>query len=166
MTRAGGVWTAAAPSGGSGAAVVVRRAIVTAGDITLPNTSGAWALLTGIPELTIPAVVGSELEVLVHAMRSYTGSGYLDVVVVTGATPTVQRYLSTGTSTPAIEGDPGWYAQASFMPQSSGRSFTVASGDLDAGNVRLRIAVKAAGSGVLYASGNYPYQWSAKCFPQ
>ena len=167
LVRSAGAWTAAPPAGGGGGGTItIARAYVTAGDITLPNTAGSWALLSGIPELSIAAAEGDEVEISVHAMRSFVSTGFLDVAVVTGGGPTVQRYLATGTSTPALEGDPGWYAAANFMPQASGRSFTVEAGDLDGGNVRLRVAVKAAGSGTLYASTNYPFYWQVKVFPQ
>jgi lysophospholipase L1-like esterase len=166
ITRAGGVWTAAAPSGGSGTPVRVARARVTAGDITFPNTSGAWALLSGIPELAINAAVGDEIEIHVHALRSASSAAWLDVVNVTGAGPTVQRYLATGTSTPAAEGDPGWYPAQAFIVANGPRGFTVASGDLDTGQVRFRIGVKATGADTLYASTTYPFYWEAKVYPQ
>jgi hypothetical protein len=136
--------------------------VVTDGDITLPNTSGSWGLLTGIPELAIDASEGDWVEVTVSALRSSVATGWLDVAVVTGATPTVARYLATRTSTPPAEGDPSFYPASAFITSSGPRGFFVEAGDLDSGQVRLRVAVDADGSGTLYASTTYPFYWSVQ----
>lgn len=146
--------------GGGGFTPVVRSAWLTPGDTALPNTSGGWSSLAGF-ELDVPAVAGQWVEIGVHAMRTATSSADLDVAVVVGAS--IVRYLATGTATPGFEGDPGWYPQSgSFAVQSAPRGFVVASGDLDGGNVRFVVAVKAAGTGTLFSSTNYPFYWLAK----
>lgn len=153
----------AVPSGGGGSAatLVVRQAWITDGSgATLPDTSSAWAVVTGF-SLSIPAAVGDWVELGVHAMRSATATASLDIaVVVTGS---IARYLATGTSTPALEGDPGWYLSNSFVGQSAARGFTVVSGDLDAGNVVFKLVAKtSAAAGTVHASSNYPFYWVTK----
>lgn len=159
-------WSALTPLGGAGT-VSFARAYVTSGDVTLPNTSGSWALLAGVAELSVAATAGDVVELSVHAMRTSTANAFVDVAVVTGAGPTVARYLATGTASPAVEGDPGWYPTVGGFPgQSGGRSFVATSGDIDGGNVRFRVAVLAAGTGTLYASASYPFFWQAAVYSQ
>ncbi len=146
--------------GGGGFTPVVRSAWLTSGDTSLPNTTGSWQALAGF-ELDVPAVAGQWVEIGVHAMRTATSSADLDIAVVVGSS--IVRFLATGTATPGFEGDPGWYPQSgSFAVQSAPRGFVVASGDLDTGNVRFVVAVKATGSGTLFSSSNYPFYWLAK----
>lgn len=142
---------------------VVRRAYVTSGNVDpFPNTGGSWAVLPGF-ELAIPAAVGDDVEVSVHAMRTNTESAFLDVAVLVGST--IVRYLATGTSSPAIEGDPGWYPGAPgthYPTQSGARGFTVEAGHLDGGQVRFVLVCLAAGAGRLYASASFPFYWQAR----
>jgi hypothetical protein len=148
--------------------VVVRSQYVTSGDVTLPNTAGGWQRLlesdgTTPFELDVPASSGHWVELGVHAMRSNTSTAFLDVAVMVGSS--IVYYLSTGSSTAPLEGDPGFYFSNAFTGQSAPRGVSVASGLLDGGNVRFIIAVKAIGSGTLYASGagtGYPFYWQAK----
>lgn len=142
-------------------APTIRSAwIANATDASFPNTGGVWAALAGF-ELDLPSAVGHWVEIGVHGMRSSTSSVSIDVAVIVGTS--LVRYLSTGTSTPGFEGDPGWYwSSGSFSTQSAARGFVVASGDLDGGNVRFVIACKASGSGTLYSSTSYPFYWVAK----
>lgn len=148
-------WAGIAP------APTIRSAwIANASDTSLPNTSGAWQALSGF-ELDLPSAVGHWVEIGVHGMRSDTSSASIDVAVIVGTS--LVRFLSSGTNTPGVEGDPGWYwSTGSFSTQSAGRGFVVTSGDLDGSNVRFVIAIKAAGSGTLYSSTNYPFYWVAK----
>jgi hypothetical protein len=142
--------------------LTVRQAYVTSGNVTLPNTSGAWQALAGF-ELAVPAAVGDYVELGAHGMRNNTETGFLDIAVISGAA--IVRYLATGSSTPAVEGDPGWYPTgpaAPFPNQAAPRGFTVTSGDLNAGNVTFAVVAKAAGAGVLYASADFPFYWQAK----
>lgn len=148
--------------GGSGSPpLVVRQAYITDGSgATLPDTSSAWAVVSGF-SLSIPAVIGDWVDLGVHAMRSATATASLDIAVVVSGT--IVRYLATGTSTPALEGDPGWYLSNSFIGQSAPRGFTVASGDLDAGNVVFKLVAKtSAAAGTVHASSDYPFYWVAK----
>jgi len=124
---------------------------------TVAANGDAWALLPGSPEYTITAGVGERIEVAYGHLVSNEADWSEDLVVVTGGTPTIQRYLSTNTSTPSSVGNTANYPIGQpFIGRSGVLSFIVASGDLDTGTVRLRWAVKAASSGVLYASTGFP----------
>jgi hypothetical protein len=152
-------------SHGTPPSVLVTSAYITSGDIGLPNTSSAWSVtsLSALGELVLAAAVGDWIEVGVNAMR--TNNHFVDVAVVTGAGPTAQRYMATGTSSAASEGNPGWYGPAGFALSNNPQGFTVEAGDLDTGTVRLRMALKTnAASGTLYASTTYPFYWQAKNF--
>ncbi|MDF2969378.1 MAG: hypothetical protein K0Q93_3156 [Nocardioidaceae bacterium] len=142
--------------------LVVRQAYITSGNTTLPDTAGAWQILSGFL-LAIPASVGDYVELGAHGMRNNTETGFLDVAVVSGAS--IVRYLATGTSSPAVEGDPGWYPTgpaAPFPNQAAPRGFTVAEGDLNSGVVTFAVVAKATGAGTLYASSDFPFYWQAK----
>jgi hypothetical protein len=145
-----------APSGST----KVVHAYITTGDVTLPNTSGSWAILSGF-QIAIDAAVGDWVELSANGMRSSTGTGLIDFAVnVSGS---VVRYLSTGTSSPATEGDPAWYGQpSSFSTISGARGFVVESGHLDTGQIKFVVATKSAGSSTLYASTAYPFYWQVK----
>lgn len=140
--------------------LVIRQAYVTDGSgAALPNTSSAWALLTGF-SLSIPAAVGDYVEVGGHGMRTATSTASLDIAVSVSGSPV--RYLTTGTSTPATEGDPGFYFSASLVSMACARGFTVVSGDLDSGNVVFKVVLKSsAAAGTLHASTTYPFYWRA-----
>jgi hypothetical protein len=138
--------------------VIIRRARVTTGDTTLPNTGASWAAVAGF-ELDIPAAVGDDVELDFSAMRSANANALLDIAVIVGTT--LVRFLATGNSTPALEGDPAWYTQSTFIGHAGPRGFTVTSGDLDTGNVRFVVACKSTGVGTVYSSTSYPFYWRA-----
>lgn len=149
-------------TGGGGGSVatkpIVRQAYVTDGSgAALPSTSNAWAALTGFT-LAIPAVVGDYVDIGVHAMRTNTTTAFLDIgVMVAGS---IVRFLATGTSSGALEGDPGFYFSNGFTGQSASRGFTVVSGDLSGGNVTFAVVLKSStAAGTLHASTNYPFYW-------
>lgn len=149
-------------SGGGSVATkpVVRQAYITDGSgATLPDTTNAWAALTGF-SLVIPAAVDDYVEIAVHAMRTNTSTAFLDVgVMVSGS---VARFMATGTNSGATEGDPGFYFNNGFTGQSAARGFTVVSGDLDSGNVHFAVVIKSsAAAGTLHASTSYPFYWRA-----
>lgn len=151
-------------AGGSGGRVTIRRAYITSGNVTLADTSGAWAVVPGF-ELQLPAAIGDSVE-LQAAFMYQPNASFLDFVVVTGVGPTLARYASTGGGTPAVEGDPELYNTPGTYRTSSGPfSFAVQAGDLDSGNVRFAIATMRSGGtgGVLYAgtAAGYPFRWRA-----
>lgn len=150
--------------------LVVRQAWIKPGDVNpLPSTAGLWKALSGY-ELVVPAMVGDYIDVSTNAMRrDPSGNSWLDVAVATGADPTavLVRFLASGDGTPGTEGDPAWYVpQVGIIGHAGGRGFAVEAGDLVAGNVHLRIAVKSNGTGILYSSTDYPMFWRAVNYGQ
>jgi hypothetical protein len=160
-TRNVGTGSGDVAAGDAAAAVKPRvaSARITSGDVTLPSTSGAWQALSGF-ELSIPAAVGEWVEISVSALRSHVTNAFLDLAIIVGSS--LVRHLSSGTATPAVEGNPGWYGDSGFPVINGPQGLLVASGDLDGGSVRFVVAVKAAGAGTLFASTNYPFYWQAK----
>lgn len=141
---------------------IVRRAYITSGNVNpFPDTAGSWVRLSGF-ELSIPAAVGDDVELTITAMRTNTESAFLDAAVIVGTS--VVRYLGTGTASPPIEGDPGWYpgAPGTHYPAVNGpRGFTVEAGHLDGDAVRFVLMCRASGAGQLYASTAFPFYWRA-----
>ncbi|WP_433368349.1 hypothetical protein ACQPZX_41390 [Actinoplanes sp. CA-142083] len=158
----GGVAWADPPGGGGGSTIVTKRGYVTSGDITVQNTSNAWQLLTGGPTFSIAAAVGDEIIFNWAGLRQHASNLFWDTcVIVSGA---AVRYSATGTSTPAIEGDPSMYppTDTSFPGHSSGMgfSFIAESGDIAGGNVTFGFALRSdATTGKLFAGTNYPLRW-------
>jgi hypothetical protein len=140
---------------------ILREESITSGDVTLPNTAGAWAIVDQSGgadfDIDVTAVAGDYVEVSVHAMRAHNSTGFLDLAVV--AAGAIVRYLSTGTSTPLSEGDPALYPAVSFHTLAGPIGFVVQSGDLSGGTVTVALVTKAAGTGVVYASTSYPWKW-------
>lgn len=125
----------------------------------LPSTSDVWALFAAGPaECTIQANVGDDISVYYDFLIQTHVSSFFDFAVVTGGTPTVQRYLSSGSSTPTFNGPSGSYpSNEGFQGIKGSLGFTVQSADLDAGFVRLRWAIKTStANGKIYANNNYP----------
>lgn len=138
---------------------IIRRAkIANPGDTTLPNTGASWAAVAGF-ELAIPAAAGDDVEIDFSAMRNPNANAFLDIAIIVGAS--LVRFMATGTSSPALEGDPGWYTQTGFICHAGPRGLTVTNGDLDNGNVRFVLACKAGGAGTVFSSTNYPFNWRA-----
>lgn len=157
--------------GGGGASFEIIEARITSGNVAWPDTAGAWAKpgdAAGLPvgfRLTLTDVqVGDWVEIGVRAMRSDTTSAYVELAVQVGSS--IVRYLTTGTGSPAFEGDTSWYPNNTFRTQSAPAGFFVTSGDIDSGQIRFVLANKSAGSGTLYASSQYPFWWVAKRWRQ
>lgn len=151
------VTTAVAGGGGGGAAMVVKRAIVSSGNITPQNTSGTWAALTGGPTLTIAAAVGDYISLeIMGVLMTTSSSTFYDLAVLAGAS--LVRFGSSGTGTPATEGDPAFYPDATFPRSGTVFDFVAEAGDIDAGDVTVCWAVKSGGFGALHA-GFYPLRW-------
>ncbi len=146
----------AGPGGPAHRVVVVRDMSQSPGYAVAAN-GDAWALLATSPEYTIPASVGEFIDGAYNALVSNEADWGMDLVVVTGATPTIQRYMATNTATPALNGNPSNYPIGQpFIGRSGVLGFLAEAGDIDGGNVRLRWAVKAGGTGTLYASPSFP----------
>ena len=134
---------------------VIRQTYFTSGDVAFPNTSGAFAVInqatSGTFEVDVPASAGHWIEVDVAELRTTDAAALLDVGVIVGST--VVRYLSTGTSSTAADGDISFYSDpANFFPHGGSRGFSATSGDLDAGNVRVVLLVNSNGTGTLKCS--------------
>jgi hypothetical protein len=147
--------------GGGGTTMQVRRAIVTSGSLTAQNTGGGWAVITGGPTLTIPAVAGDYISAEIMGVLIQPNSGtFYELAALNAGTPV--RYGSTGTGTPAVEGDPAMYPDAAFQGRGGPvLDFVAQAGDINAGNVTIGIAVNstASGSRTLYASAAFPLRW-------
>jgi hypothetical protein len=142
--------------------------VVTSGDIAL-NTAGlSWAVLSGSPTLTVPAVVGDLIVVELGSVMRTIGSSnkYLDVaVVVAGA---LRRMLGNGQTGTPVTVDAGYEGMAvlyhSNFPASGGRlPFVATSNDVDgSGNVTVSFAARSVGSDspVLCAGTPNPLVWS------
>lgn len=140
---------------------VVRSAFITTGDILVPNNA-AWTVLPGL-SLAIPAVVGEWIELSTKCMMSFGGSTMFYSLIVTSA-GSIVRYSSSGSATPAPEGDPGMYpSPGTFRTMPGVFGFTVGAGDLNAGNVTFGWAYKGTSDATakVYASVNYPFWWRA-----
>jgi hypothetical protein len=143
--------------GGPPHRIVVVRDTSQAPGYAVAANGDAWDLLPGSPEYTIPAAVGEFIDGAYNALVSNEADWSMDLVVVTGGTPTKQRYMATNTGTPALIGNTNNYPIGEpFRGRSGVIGFVAEAGDIDGGNVRLRWAVKAASPGTLYASANYP----------
>jgi hypothetical protein len=152
------------PSGGitvldgvGGSSLVVKRAVVSSGNITPQNTAGAWAALTGGPTLAIPAAVGDYISIEILALLMTKDSAtFYDLAVLNGAS--LVRFGSSGTGTPATEGDGSLYHDTAFPRTGTVFDFVAESGDINGGNVTACFAVKSAGAGTFHA-GFYPFRW-------
>lgn len=125
----------------------------------MANTDSAWDFFVGgPPEYSFQAAVGDDVEVTYSCLIAGATTSYVDLAVVTGGTPTRQRYLASGIATPTFQGAAGDYPDgSSFQGRSGTLGFTVEAGDLDSGNVRLRWVIKTSNTnGKMYANDNYP----------
>ncbi|GIE46193.1 hypothetical protein [Actinoplanes lobatus] len=141
-----------------GGSVAVASGYVSSGDIT-PQTTASWAALTGGPTASIAAAVGDVIEFSWAALTDDATGLFWDIAVLVSGVPV--RYASTGTGTPAIEGDPSLYPDSTFRPQAGlGMVVTVESGDLSGGNITFGWAVlNPSGGGKLFAGAAYPLRW-------
>ena len=145
--------------GGGGSTLVVKRATVTAGNIT-PGASTPWVALSGGPTLALPAAIGDYVEFSLLSAMWDPGASFLDLAVIVGGSAV--RYLSSGTSTPAIEGAPPFYADPqTYHNYGPTFEFEVESGDLSGGNVTVGFMTRGDGGGTLFASTDYPLRWRA-----
>lgn len=143
--------------------IVVRNTrIEEATNLTMPNTSGAWALQSGFT-VAIPAVVGDYVELSWNFMWDVTGNNFLDwAIAVSGS---IARAMSSDTATPKTEGSPWLYPGADAFDKSSGPwGVVMESGHLSGGSVTFQLAAKGTGAGTIYRSADYPFLIKAKNF--
>jgi hypothetical protein len=86
-------------------------------------------------------------------------STFIELAVV-GAAAALVRFSSTGTGTPAVEGDPAFYPDtANFAAYGGVFDFVAVSDDIVSGDVTVCFAVNSAGVGTIYAGTAYPLRW-------
>jgi hypothetical protein len=155
---------------GGGGGVTVARAQRTAGDITLSGSTPA--VVTTDVDLTIAASIGDWLEVGISGLwNAASNLGYFAAlglgVIVSGS---LVRYTNSGTTT-FNNGNRAWFAPAAttdanggLFPASGGAIYQVQSGDIDTGNVLLRLYgyVGSSGSRVLRAASTDPLEMWVK----
>lgn len=157
-------FVAAAVGGGGGTAATFARGYITTGDLTMVTDAG-WVVQSGTA-FSIAAVVGDDIEATVNCLLNTGGAGadYFDLVVVVGGA--IVRAASSGTATPAVEGDPAMYPDVDvvFRGTHSSLAFSAVSGDISGGTVTFALAHKGPGGGTpkIYASTAYPFRWSAR----
>lgn len=160
-TQAAGVkWSTVSGGGGTntgaGTGVTTVQTYITSGNVTLP-AAGSWTIVTsgGSPvQAQIAASVGDKVTITASFMRSAT-SQFLDWALLASGSPDL--YASSGGSSPATEGLPAYYPQASTFPGVSGSwQFTVAAQHISGGQVTIALMTKGTGAGTVYASTSYP----------
>lgn len=153
-------------SGGGGGTTIVRASgYVTAGDTTTTNVGATWTIISALDDFAIAAVVGDRLTFTASFLARMLGTNFIDAVVI--ANGSIVRYASSGTGTPAVEGDPTAYRDAGDQEvRGVGPfSFVAESTDLHGGNCTFGIAFKGTGTtSVVYSSSNYPFRWEALNF--
>lgn len=149
--------------GGSGTTVrTVGPVYVTSGSAagnTNPNTSGAWVQLTGVGEVAVPAAVGDLVECSASFLTQGASANFHEIAVKVGLS--LVWFASTGTATPAVEGDPVLYP--SLQPHGAAAAALVAAApqiDTD-GKVHFVLAFNGSASGKTYYSTSYPFRWHA-----
>lgn len=124
-----------------------------------PDTSGAWVQHTAVGEISRAAAVGDFLTLdLALLVRGFDTTLY-DVAIKVGSS--LVWFVSSGTGTPSIEGDPALYPQhLVFQGLVTHVPLVVTSDHLDTGSVRFMLAVKSAGSGLTFYGTTYPLRWT------
>jgi hypothetical protein len=156
-----------ASSGKRTSSITVASGYVTAGDVTTTNVGATWTLHTNLDDFSIAAVVGDRVEFIASFLGDLVGTNFLDAVVV--ANGSIVRYGSTGTATPATEGDPTAYREASseHIRGLGPVRVTCQSGDLHGGNITFGIAYRGTGTtSTIFAGTNYPLRWQITNYGQ
>lgn len=131
---------------------------VTAGSFTSTNVGSTWTQATNFVTTGITASVGDYVVFLPSMMVDPTGATHLDLAVKVGVN--FVRYASTGTGTPATEGDPALYGDGTFVHSNSIFDFVVTADDLSSGTLTFAVVYKGTGTTtVVYASTDYPWRW-------
>lgn len=115
-----------------------------------------------LDDFTIAAAEGDVVEFQPSFLARLLTSNFLDQVVLVGGSAV--RYASTGTGTPAIQGDPTAYRETgSEVVRGMGPfGFTVQAGDLSGGSVTFGLVYAGTGTtSIVYSGTNYPFRWRA-----
>lgn len=124
----------------------------------LPNTSGSWVELNPSKyRVTLTADAGDLVVVSLDMAYDPQGAGQvMDFAILVDGTPV--RYSSSGTATPATNGDPALsYGAGSARTTGYSRIFVVQSGDVSAGVVTFSMMTKGTGTaGTVFSSTAVP----------
>lgn len=141
--------------GGGGATIVAATSRRTSGSLTGTSSAGAWEILPNFT-VAVAAVAGDQVECKINALLDHNSSrsDFYDIAIVAGGS--IVRAASTGTATPATQGDPGAYPDVQFMTYAGSFLVTAASGDLAGGNITFALIHKGPGNGKVFADTDYP----------
>jgi hypothetical protein len=137
------------------------------GNIALTGTT-SWSTLTTIGtagDLTVTAAAGDVIEAGVSALIGGEAASFsFDPVTVVGTT--VTNSFAVNGSAPSLwttcNGPSGWFCPSGALTPVSGPiHYTLASGDISSGTVkvRLRYAMDAATNKTLYGTTGNPFMW-------
>lgn len=158
----------AAGGGGGGVVPAFTRARITSGHF-VNAVDDAFAVIPGL-SISAAAVAGDNVEVVVNFMMDHGPStnNFYDLCVLDAAGTAAVRYSSTGTATPAIEGDPSIYPRQGIQLNGivAVYNLTLAAGDINSGSVKFGIAHKGPSGGKIFADTNYPLRWHVANYKQ
>lgn len=121
----------------------------------------AWTVLPAAWRVTVAAAVGDVLT-LYGLIISTQASGDLECDVASIVAGTPARYLSSGTGVQGAHGHGGLYGSSGAtgfnLWQPGPVPWTVAAGDLSAGNITLSYVARASGAARTVGSAAYPSQ--------
>ncbi len=130
------------------------------GDVN-PDTAGVWVPLAGPGGIAVPAAAGDRLSCTARFLSSDAGGATYDLAVaVAGA---LVWFASSGSTTPALEGDPALYPVGGTLAgKAAVAQLVVGAPQLEGdGAVHFVLAIKAAGTGKTYYCADYPLRWAA-----
>ena len=152
--------TATGPFGGG---VTWTRGRITSGDVDQPDTAGLWAPVSTITFDSPAVAVGDVLDAAIACMieGAPAAGHFYDMAVVVGGSAVV--YSSSGTATPAIEGDPSLYRSPETY-RTSGWSWNLpVTAPMINGSNTVTFQLYGKGGAVtnstVFASTNYPFRW-------
>lgn len=138
----------------------VRR---TSGHISF--TSATWVNLDTGLDIVLDAQVGDVIEAHPNGMwQSQAVSSYMDICTVVAGSP-VNSFATASAPSGTNEGVPGWFGNTgAFQPISGGAAYTLQAGDIEYGQVTLRIRVRSASatSKTVNAVADSAFMWYAK----
>lgn len=151
----------------SGTTVTNAKGYVSAGDVTTTNVGDTWTVPAALDDFAIAAAVGDFVVFEPSFLGDLVGVNFLDSVVI--ANGSIVRHASTGTGTPAVQGDPTAYREAASEHIRGLGPFPVIceAGDLHGGNITFGIAFKGTGTtSTIFAGTNYPFRWQITNYGQ
>lgn len=140
---------------------LISRAMATrtAGSLTLNNTNASFTQVPSIGDLTLACAAGDVVEFSVSGLcNNEAVTVSFDVGTIVSAA-VVNKFASTA------EGIQGWHARDSVFTQlSGGYEYIAQAGDIDSGNIVLRLLYKTgtAANKTLFAASDRPLRISAR----